>query len=32
MATEKLADGIRRFTIDQIELENRVRQLASKAA
>lgn len=32
MATEKLADGIRRFTADQIELENRVRQLASKAA
>jgi len=31
MATEKLADGIRRFTADQIELENRVRQL-SKAA
>src|SRR5690554_8046199 len=32
MATEKLADGIRRFTSDQIELENRVRQLANKAA
>ncbi|MBQ0831578.1 transaldolase [Marinobacter sp.] len=32
MATEKLADGIRRFTNDQIELETRVRQLASKAA
>jgi transaldolase len=31
MATEKLADGIRRFTNDQIELENRVRRL-SKAA
>lgn len=31
MATEKLADGIRRFTIDQIELENRVRQLAKAA-
>lgn len=32
MATEKLADGIRRFTADQIELENRIRQLAHKAA
>ncbi|MGO1500002.1 MAG: transaldolase [Marinobacter sp.] len=32
MATEKLADGIRRFTTDQIALENQVRQLASKAA
>ncbi|WP_144776191.1 transaldolase [Marinobacter maritimus] len=32
MATEKLADGIRRFTVDQIELEGQVRQLASKAA
>lgn len=32
MATEKLADGIRRFTTDQIELENQVRQLANKAA
>jgi len=32
MATEKLADGIRRFAADQIELENRVRQLASRAA
>jgi len=32
MATEKLADGIRRFAADQIELENRVRQLSSKAA
>ena len=32
MATEKLADGIRRFTNDQIELENQVRQLANKAA
>ena len=31
MATEKLADGIRRFTADQIELENRVRQLAKAA-
>lgn len=31
MATEKLADGIRRFTADQIELENRVRQLARAA-
>jgi len=31
MATEKLADGIRRFTADQIELENRVRQLANAA-
>eukprot|EP00163_Fabomonas_tropica_P030510 TRINITY_DN6920_c0_g1_i1.p1 TRINITY_DN6920_c0_g1~~TRINITY_DN6920_c0_g1_i1.p1 ORF type:complete len:322 (+),score=52.60 TRINITY_DN6920_c0_g1_i1:316-1281(+) len=31
MATEKLADGIRRFTVDQIELENRVRQLANAA-
>ncbi|MDN6318721.1 MAG: transaldolase [Marinobacter sp.] len=32
MATEKLADGIRRFTADQIALENQVRQLAIKAA
>jgi transaldolase len=32
MATEKLADGIRRFAGDQIELENRVRQLSSRAA
>lgn len=32
MATEKLADGIRRFAADQIELENRVRQLAIEAA
>ncbi len=32
MATEKLADGIRRFAADQIELENRVRQLSSKVA
>jgi len=32
MATEKLADGIRRFAADQIELENRVRQLAARAA
>lgn len=31
MATEKLADGIRRFAVDQIELENRVRRLASAA-
>ena len=31
MATEKLADGIRRFTNDQIELENQVKRL-SKAA
>lgn len=31
MATEKLADGIRRFTNDQIELENRVRRLSSAA-
>ncbi len=31
MATEKLADGIRRFTADQIELERRVRQLARAA-
>ncbi|EMP55800.1 transaldolase B [Marinobacter santoriniensis NKSG1] len=31
MATEKLADGIRRFTADQITLENQVRQLASAA-
>ncbi|MDY6814688.1 MAG: transaldolase [Pseudomonadota bacterium] len=31
MATEKLADGIRRFTADQIELENRVRELARAA-
>jgi transaldolase len=31
MATEKLADGIRRFTNDQIELENRVRSLANAA-
>ncbi|WP_375176982.1 transaldolase [Marinobacter mobilis] len=31
MATEKLADGIRRFAIDQIELESRVRRLASAA-
>ncbi|MGP9830930.1 transaldolase [Marinobacter sp. NSM] len=32
MATEKLADGIRRFATDQIELESRVRQLATEAA
>jgi len=31
MATEKLADGIRRFTNDQIELENRVRRLSDAA-
>lgn len=31
MATEKLADGIRRFTADQIELEQQVRQLAKAA-
>lgn len=31
MATEKLADGIRRFSADQIELENQVRQKASAA-
>jgi len=31
MATEKLADGIRRFTNDQIELENRVRRLSNAA-
>ena len=31
MATEKLADGIRRFAADQIELEHRVRQLAQAA-
>lgn len=31
MATEKLADGIRRFTADQIELEQRVRQMAKAA-
>jgi transaldolase len=31
MATEKLADGIRRFTNDQIELEHRVSRLASTA-
>jgi transaldolase len=31
MATEKLADGIRRFTNDQIELEKRVRNLAKAA-
>src|SRR5690554_960077 len=32
MATEKLADGIRRFAADQIKLEHRVRQLATQAA
>ncbi|TGN41296.1 transaldolase [Marinobacter confluentis] len=31
MATEKLADGIRRFTSDQIELEHRVRRLSDAA-
>ena len=31
MATEKLADGIRRFAADQIELEKRVSRLASVA-
>lgn len=31
MATEKLADGIRRFTNDQIELENQVRRLSDAA-
>jgi transaldolase len=31
MATEKLADGIRRFAADQIELEHRVRQLSRAA-
>ncbi|MFW5824734.1 MAG: transaldolase [Marinobacter sp.] len=31
MATEKLAEGIRRFATDQIELEKRVSQLASAA-
>ncbi|MGO1233432.1 MAG: transaldolase [Marinobacter sp.] len=31
MATEKLAEGIRKFAADQIELENQVRQLAKKA-
>lgn len=31
MATEKLADGIRRFAADQVELESRVRRLASAA-
>ncbi len=31
MATEKLADGIRRFAADQIELENRVRQMSRAA-
>jgi len=32
MATEKLAEGIRKFAADQIELENRVRQLTNNAA
>ncbi len=32
MATEKLADGIRRFAADQIELEKRVRELARASA
>lgn len=31
MATEKLADGIRRFAADQLELEKRVSRLASVA-
>ncbi len=31
MATEKLADGIRRFAADQTELEGRVKRLASAA-
>ncbi|MBY6031796.1 transaldolase [Marinobacter daepoensis] len=31
MATEKLADGIRRFAADQVALEQRVRQLAQAA-
>jgi len=31
MATEKLADGIRRFAADQIELESRVRKLSTAA-
>ncbi|WP_166266016.1 transaldolase [Marinobacter caseinilyticus] len=31
MATEKLADGIRRFTADQIELESRVKRMANVA-
>lgn len=31
MATDKLADGIRRFAADQIELEGRVKRLASAA-
>jgi len=31
MATEKLADGIRRFAADQIELESRVKQMAKAA-
>jgi len=31
MATEKLADGIRRFTNDQIELENQVRRRSKSA-
>jgi len=32
MATEKLAEGIRKFAADQIELENQVRQLTNNAA
>jgi len=32
MATEKLADGIRRFAADQIELERKVRELARSSA
>lgn len=31
MATEKLAEGIRRFAADQVQLEQRVRQLARAA-
>lgn len=31
MATEKLAEGIRRFAADQIELENRIRQMSRAA-
>jgi len=32
MATEKLAEGIRKFAADQIELEKQVRQLTNNAA
>lgn len=31
MATEKLAEGIRRFAADQIKLENRIRQMSRAA-